>query len=134
MMTETRHDRVLVALDALLPKAYSWTERCEPEWLEAFPAGIAPLFRHGTTVSVCVDRMVEVGASLEAYDFESLLDALILWVVFSMVDLQSGVAPETALARFAEREPVEAMVLGAAAAGRGMSVIEFLGVGRGDAA
>jgi hypothetical protein len=134
MMTATRHDRVQVALNALLPDQVTWIERCEPKWLEAFPAGIAPRFTYTKTVDVCPDRIVEVGASLEDYDFESLLDALIVWVVLSQIDLQSDVAPETVIDRFAEAEPVEAMVLSAAADERGLTLMEFLGVNRRDAA
>lgn len=129
MMTESREHLVEVALNDLLPDSYTWEERRDPEWLRAFPAGVAPLFAHGRTVSVCTARIVEVGANLEPYDFDSLLDALFVWVTESMVDLQSGVPRATVLERFAEREPVETMVLTAAATHRGLSLFEFVGLG-----
>lgn len=127
MVTETRQDRVLVALDALLPDGFTWEERCEPVWLAAFPCGIAPLFHGGTTVSVCSDQVVEAGAHLTAWDFESLLDALVTWVTLMRVAFQDGTDPVSVWAVFEEREPVEAMVLSATAAQHGRGVLEFLG-------
>jgi hypothetical protein len=77
MMTATRQDRVARALNDGLPDRITWTERCDPAWRAAFPCGIQPKFDFTTTLTLCIDQIVQAGAALDDLDVEDMLDALI---------------------------------------------------------
>lgn len=132
MMTMTRQDRVLRALDEGLPANYTWTEQCDPAWRAAFPCGFQPPFEYSTTITLCTEQIVRAGAPLDTDAFEEFLDALIDWVFKSAVPFQYDETVEHVMQVVADLLPENMPILQTAATLNRMTLVEFLGADRRD--